>query len=149
MVCLDTQLLLPLVVGLSDIRYLRAFSRTRDIDGSRFRCLSELVGDLVLTPLVLTEVDYFLTEVPSLRAAVTETLVSLLGASEFWTPEADAVVELPRRVVRELGLADSSLVFAADLGRTVATTDVRLAAVIAERGGRVVDPLETPGRPLP
>ena len=143
MILIDTNLLILLVVGLTNPDYIQSHRRTRDdyttADFDLVFSLYERSDDIVFLPHVLTEVSN-LTARPE-RTDIRRTLRRLVEVSTELQVESHVVVS--HSVFERLGLADAAIFHvctqdASGQQPTLLTADEALANVVRAYGGDVL-----------
>jgi hypothetical protein len=134
-VVVDTNLLLLLVVGLTDVDYISKHKRLTDYSRRDFILLSEtidLYGKLILTPNTLTETSNWIDHIRDPARSEIRRVFNVLIASEteIYIPSSIAAA---RQEHISLGLADNALLEAAkDAVLISSDEDLYIAAAISE-----------------
>jgi hypothetical protein len=142
-VMVDTNILLLLVVGSTDLRRVGDMPRTKQYDADDYNNASYIVRGFrwaVTTPHVLSQTSDLLR---STRAygELAESLSRKLQAVFLLTQEhfVPARVLAKPKEFRSVGLADASVLDAARRGCTILTDDLILHNVVLSRGGKSIN----------
>ena len=136
---IDSNVLLLLVVGLTDRTQVSKFKRTREYSESDFDLVREIAerflaaSGLVTTAHILTEVSNLIGKHPALRA----TLAQLIGTSHEVHVEARSVVS--QRHFTSIGLTDGAILEVAGERYSVLTEDWELSARLEANGCSVIN----------
>ena len=135
-ILIDTNLLLVLLVGALDPDQVERFKRTRSYTRDDYELLMDFVsryGRIVTTPNVLTEVSNLAGQLaePLRRDALMALGVLIAQLEERSRPSAELVRDVS---FSRLGLADVSVISAADPSTTVLTDDLPLYVRLSDAG---------------
>jgi rRNA-processing protein FCF1 len=136
-VAVDTNLLLLLIVGKSDRRYIKSHKKTKSYNLDDFDLLLRILSKyqkIIITPNVLTETSNLASHIndESAKEAIFRTLAALISRyDEQYVISKDA--SLRREFIR-LGLSDSALLEVNKAGVVMLTAD-RDLHLAAEKAG--------------
>ena len=127
---IDTNLLVLLVVGMTDPRYIEKHKRVRGVyDVKKFNRLAEIVQQaqaLVCTPNILTETSNLLRQIHDpIRTELMAQLAAFIEVSEERYVESKAAAAVPSFL--RLGLTDASVFAMPSDDLTVLTDDAEFA----------------------
>ena len=137
---LDTNLLLLLVIGLTDPKYIEKHRRVRDIyDADKFLRLIAFIQQgksLVTTPNILTETSNLLFQIRDpIRTKIMERFAALIATCEERYVESKAATSAFAYV--RLGLTDSAILSLSKENMTVLTVDFDLYNQCYDAGFKV------------
>lgn len=140
-IVVDTNLLLLLIVGLSDLSLIGKHKRTMVFESEDFVQLRKLLVDfdtIMVTPHVLTEVSNLLSQIREpacgqLRSKFAEIVVTFV---ESFEPSKDVVMH---RAFLRLGLTDCALLNLVGESIPILTTDLDLYLAAIERKPNAVN----------
>jgi hypothetical protein len=136
---LDTNLLILLVIGLTDSTQIERFKRTRAYTRTDYELLRDFVngyGALVTTPNVLTETSNLAGQLAEpLRGRVLAVLAGFISGAEERYYASRALTE--ERVYLQLGLTDTAVKRAAGERVSILTDDLPLYGRLASEGAEV------------
>lgn len=136
-VVIDTNLLLLLIVGKTDRRYIKAHKKTKSFDLDDFDLLLRILSkykSIVVTPNVLTETSNLASFISddAAKQAIFRTLAAFISQhDEKYVVSKDAG---HRQEFRRLGLSDSALLEVNKTGVVMLTAD-RALHVAAQTAG--------------
>lgn len=139
---IDTNLLLVLLIGALDPNHVERFKRTKAYTRNDYQLLLAFIGEferIITTPNILTEVSNLagqLSEPMRERAFVALRTLTNNSLDEEYRPSRELALEPSFPV---LGLADASVIAAADKGITVLTDDLPLYARLSSAGVEAIN----------
>ena len=135
-ILLDTNILVLVAVGLTDIRYIRRHKRLQTFDETDFQIVCDLIDSssgVIFSPNILTETSNLIRYVGEpMKSEIAMTFSGMIERTEEqYIPSASAV---SRSEHVRLGLADAVLLRLAETGATLLTDD-HLLYLAAASGG--------------
>lgn len=133
---IDTNLLILLIVGATDRRYISAHKRTKKYLESDFDLLLSIIqkfDEVVLTPNTLSETSNLLPGIAEpAKTSVATTFIRMVSSLKEDYQESKLLVKHPAFV--RLGLADCALMTLGQMGDVVLTDDFPLYREALEKG---------------
>ena len=135
-ILLDTNVLVLVAVGLTNIEYIPKHKRLQAFDEQDFRIVSSLIeqsSGVVFCPNILTETSNLVRYIGDpMRSEIAATLASMTRRTEErFVASSDA---MNRPEYNRLGLADAVLLTLAETGATVLTDDLGLYIAATTKG---------------
>jgi hypothetical protein len=134
-IVIDSNLLVLLVVGLTDINLIGKHKRTRSFDKEDFKLLTELLakfGEIIVTPHILTEASNLLSQV-----AERKTLATLLESQK---EKFEASIDVVKHdSFLRLGITDCAILKLIANSIPLITTDLDLYLAAAKLNHNVIN----------
>ena len=135
-ILLDTNVLVLLAVGLTNVNYISKHKRLQAFDERDFRIVGSLVeasAGVIFCPNILTETSNLVRYVGDpMRSEISATLASMTKRTEERFVNSSDAMDRPE--YGRLGLADSVLLKLAETGATLLTDDLGLYLAATSSG---------------
>ncbi|MCU7809973.1 MAG: hypothetical protein KZQ77_01880 [Candidatus Thiodiazotropha sp. (ex Notomyrtea botanica)] len=140
-IAVDTNLLVLLIVGYTDVKQISKHKRTKEFEEADFNLLVEILSDyeeILLTPHVLTEVSNLASQIGEpLKSAVRHTLKMLIDSEPEHYEESAKIGE--NALFARLGLTDCGLLSLVADKVPLITVDLDLYLAACEKSSLVTN----------